>query len=140
MRTLFLAGILIGACLFMPGCLQAKEQMLCEGEESLEENSWYECKIELYDDVNLRIDVEVTGDTPITILTIPAYSYDDWYYCEEFSSYSELSEVDSMGASLEKIFRDPTELYVIFWNSDYPNSCDEEENGDAAHFSFKVSV
>ncbi len=144
MRTLLVTVMMLGACLFLPGCMEEKEQVICEGEEPLEENWWYECSFEMLEDGTITIEVELTGDTPVTILTIPASEYENWYYCEEFDYYEAGSKVDSMSTTLEFDYQTQEnwadELYVIFWNSDWPNSCDEEENGPTVNGNFKITV
>ena len=136
--------IILCACLSVPGCFGGLEEIMCEGETELEENWWLECGFELLRDATVTIEVKVTGDTPVTILTIAANEYDEWYNCEEFEYYEVGSEVDSMSTTLEFDYQPQEywadELYVIFWNSDWPNSCDEEENGPTVNFSYKVSV
>ena len=147
--------IILGTCLFLPGCFGSEsgaQEVICEWEESLEENQQTHCSFEMLEAGTITIDVEVTGDTPVTILTIPGYGeYQKWWDCEEFDYYIAGSKVDSMSTTLEFDYQmqeldngdenDPANvLYVVFWNSDWPNSCDVEENGPTVNFSFKISA
>ena len=136
MRTLILAGILLCACLSLPGCIGEMEPTICEAEVTLTQFEFFEC--EFWDGENvktLRIEMTSTGESPVHIYTIRADQEDSHLNCEDFLFHHSLSEEYSTGASMEDDFH-WHEFYVVF---DHPKMCEEEDpSAPIAEISLKV--
>ncbi len=159
MRALLMTAIVVCACLSVPGCFGAKEEIiLCEAGGVLTQYDTYYCEFEVLEtpegeecggpDGDLYIENECygpvmiemtnTGDSPIRILTFSAVDFDRFMNCESVWVFPETSVFDSMGATLEGPLPGAGSFIVAF---DHPNSCDEEDaSTPTAEISYKVSV
>ena len=140
MRTLLLTVMMLCACLSVPGCTGADEEIVCEDTTTLTQYDVYECGFESSGILNsgyteLSIEMTSTGDSSVHIFTFDSDQYDTWAYCEGFDAEDSFSEWYSTGASMEGEI-DYDNFYVVF---DHPNSCDEEDaSTPVAEISFKV--
>ena len=138
MRTLLLTAMIVCACLSVPGCTGADEELLCEDGTTLTQYEVYECEFTggIFGGWSeLSIEMTSTGDSPVHIFTFNSNQYDSWSMCEDFEANDSFSEEFSTGASMEGEI-DYDDFYVIF---DHPNSCDEEDaSTPIVEFSFKV--
>ena len=139
MRVLLMAAMMLFACLSVPGCTGADEEVLCEvSEDTLTQYEVYECEFTggIFGGFSeLSIEMTSTGDSPVHIFTFNYNQYDSWAMCEDFEANDSFSEEFSTGASMEGEI-DYDNFYVIF---DHPNSCDEEDaSTPIVEFSFKV--
>ena len=140
MRVLLLTAMMLCACLSVPGCTGADEEIVCEDTATLTQYDVYECGFESSGLMNsgyteLSIEMTSTGDSSVHILTFDADQYDTWMNCGENFANEGFSEVYSTGASMEGEI-DYDNFYVVF---DHPNSCDEEDaSTPVAEISFKV--
>ena len=96
--------MMLCACLSVPGCTGADEEIVCEDTTTLTQYEVYECGFESavlssgY--TQLSIEMTSTGDSSVHILTFDADQYDTWMNCGENFANEGLSEVYSTGASL----------------------------------------
>ncbi len=139
MRALMLTVMMLCACLSVPGCTGADEELICEDAYTLTQYDVYECEFSggplASGYTELSIEMTSTGDSPVHIITFESDQYDNWMNCEDFDAESSFSEAYSTGASMEGEI-DWDDFYVVF---DHPNSCDEEDaSTPVAEISFKV--
>ena len=140
MRVLLLAAMILCACLSVPGCTGADEEIICEDTTTLTQYDVYECGFESSGLMNsgyteLSIEMTSTGESSVHIITFDADQYDTWMNCGENFANEGFSEIYSTGASMEGEI-DYDNFYVVF---DHPNSCDEEDaSTPVAEISFKV--
>ena len=140
MRVLFLTAMMLCACLSVPGCTGADEEIICEDTTTLTQYDVYECGFESSGLMNsgyteLSIEMTSTGESSVHIITFDADQYDTWMNCGENFANEGFSEIYSTGASMEGEI-DYDNFYVVF---DHPNSCDEEDaSTPVAEISFKV--
>ena len=139
MRVLLLTVMILCACLSVPGCTGADEEIVCEDTTTLTQYEVYECGFESgvlssgY--TQLSIEMTSTGDSSVHILTFDADQYDTWMNCGENFANEGFSEIYSTGASMEGEI-DYDNFYVVF---DHPMSCEEEDaSTPVAEISFKV--
>ena len=132
-----MTALILVACLSVPGCTGADEEIVCEDNTTLTQYEVYECGFESgllssgYS--QLSIEMTSTGDSPVHIFTFTPDQYDSWVMCEDFDMIDSFSEELSMGASMEGDFYFD-DFYVVF---DHPNSCDEEDaSTPIVEFSF----
>ena len=140
MRVLLLTTMILCACLSVPGCTGADEEIICEDTTTLTQYDVYECGFESSGLMNsgyteLSIEMTSTGESSVHIITFDADQYDTWMNCGENFANEGFSEIYSTGASMEGEI-DYDNFYVVF---DHPNSCDEEDaSTPVAEISFKV--
>ena len=140
MRVLLLTAMILCACLSVPGCTGADEEIVCEDTTTLTQYDVYECGFESSGLMNsgyteLSIEMTSTGESSVHIITFDADQYDTWMNCGENFANEGFSEIYSTGASMEGEI-DYDNFYVVF---DHPNSCDEEDaSTPVAEISFKV--
>jgi len=140
MRVLLLTAMILCACLSVPGCTGADEEIICEDTTTLTQYDVYECGFESSGLMNsgyteLSIEMTSTGESSVHIITFDADQYDTWMNCGENFANEGFSEIYSTGASMEGEI-DYDNFYVVF---DHPNSCDEEDaSTPVAEISFKV--
>ena len=141
MRVLLLTAMILCACLSVPGCTGADEEIICEDTTTLTQYDVYECGFESSGLMNsgyteLSIEMTSTGESSVHIITFDADQYDTWMNCGENFANEGFSEIYSTGASMEGEI-DYDNFFVVF---DHPNSCDEEEDSSTplAEISFKV--
>ena len=140
MRSLLLTAMILCACLSVPGCTGADEEIICEDTTTLTQYDVYECGFESSGLMNsgyteLSIEMTSTGESSVHIITFDADQYDTWMNCGENFANEGFSEIYSTGASMEGEI-DYDNFYVVF---DHPNSCDEEDaSTPVAEISFKV--
>ena len=140
MRVLLLTAMMLCACLSVPGCTGADEEIVCEDTTTLTQYDVYECGFESSGLMNsgyteLSIEMTSTGESSVHIITFDADQYDTWMNCGENFANEGFSEIYSTGASMEGEI-DYDNFYVVF---DHPNSCDEEDaSTPVAEISFKV--
>ena len=136
-----MTAMMLFACLSVPGCTGADEEIICEDTTTLTQYDVYECGFESSGLMNsgyteLSIEMTSTGESSVHIITFDADQYDTWMNCGENFANEGFSEIYSTGASMEGEI-DYDNFYVTF---DHPNSCDEEEDSSTplAEISFKV--
>ena len=140
MRVLLLTTMILCACLSVPGCTGADEEIICEDTTTLTQYDVYECGFESSGLMNsgyteLSIEMTSTGESSVHIITFDADQYDTWMNCGENFANEGFSEIYSTGASMEGEI-DYDNFYVVF---DHPNSCDEEDSSTPlVEISFKV--
>ena len=141
MKTLLLTVMMLCACLSVPGCTGADEEIVCEDTFTLTQYDTSQCGFESSGILNsgyteLSIEMTSTGDSSVHIFTFDSDQYDTWMSCGENFANEGFSEIYSTGASMEGEI-DYDNFYVTF---DHPNSCDEEEDSSTplAEISFKV--
>jgi len=158
MRALLMTAMMLCACLSLPGCTGADEEIICEDTATLTQYDTYYCEFEIVETPEgeecggpdgdlyienecygtLKIEMTNTGDTPVHILTFVWWEYEAWMDCEPISLFDGLFEFDSMGTTVEGVLPGPGSFIVAF---DHPNSCEEEDASTPdAEISFKVSV
>ena len=137
-----MTAMMLCACLSVPGCTGADEEIVCEDTFTLTQYDTSQCGFESSGILNsgyteLSIEMTSTGDSSVHIFTFNSNQYDSWSMCEDFEANDSFSEEFSTGASMEGEV-DYDDFYVIF---DHPNSCDEEDaSTPIVEFSFKVIV
>ena len=140
MKTLLLTVMMLCACLSVPGCTGADEEIVCEDTFTLTQYDTSQCRFESSGILNsgytgLSIEMTSTGDSSVHIFTFNSNQYDSWSMCEDFEANDSFSEEFSTGASMEGEI-DYDNFYVVF---DHPNSCDEEDaSTPVVEISFKV--
>mgnify|MGYP006981143352 FL=1 len=159
MRVLILTAMMLCACLFTPGCAGGEqEEIICEDGGVLTQFDSYYCEFEIPETPEgeecggpdgelyienecygtLKIEMTNTGDSPVRIITFSAGDWDRFMNCEAIWAFPKLTEMDSMGTTLEGPLPGSGNFIVAF---DHPNSCDEEDASTPdAEISFKVSV
>ena len=158
MRVLLLTAMILCACLSVPGCTGADEEIICEDTATLTQYDTYYCEFEIVETPEgeecggpdgdlyienecygpLKIEMTNTGDSPVRIITFSAGDWDRFMNCESIWAFPKLTEMDSMGTSLEGPLPGAGSFIVAF---DHPNSCDEEDaSTPTAEISFKVSL
>ena len=111
MRTLILAGLLLCACLSVPGCSGTSEpeyvDVVCEETAVVSfdnrvvdklELSPFHCGFQPSEPVDVEIEVIGNNDFPVSVITTSDYW--DWWACGDFDYYSNLTEFGVVNASL----------------------------------------
>ena len=158
MRALLMTVMMLCACLSVPGCTGADEEIICEDSATLTQYDTYYCEFEVVETPEgeecggpdgefyienecygtLKNEMTNTGDSPVHIVTFVWWEYEAWADCEPIGLIDGFFEWDSMGTTLEGTVPGPGNLFVVF---DHVNSCDEEDASiPNAEISFKVSL
>ena len=148
MRVLLLTTMILCACLSVPGCTGADEEIICEDTTTLTQYEVFECEFTGTGWTHAHIEVQSTESSresgaKIWMYIFPLEQYDSWANCEDF----EMNDPQYYWWGDDT--QPPREInlenfgwgtfYVVFERG--PDSCDDEDDSvGVAEFSFKVVV